>query len=186
MVYNEILDDAKGRMKKALDHMQDQLKTIRTSRASSALVDNIKADYYGTPTPLSQMASISIPEPRQIVIKPFDAGAVQDVTKALQKSDLGITPETDGKVVRLNLPPLSGDQRKKYAAKAKEICEDGRVSMRNVRRDVNKHADQAQKGGDITEDDNKKLHGEIQNLLKDYEGKVGERQEAKTSEIMEV
>ena len=186
MTYDELVEDTKERMNKALAHMADQLKGIRTSRASSALVDNIRVDYYGTPTPISQLATISIPEPRQLVIKPFDMGALQELTKAIMKSDLGITPESDGKVVRLTLPPLSGDQRKKYAAKAKELCEEGRVSLRNVRRDVNKHADQIQKSGEMTEDENRKLHDEVQKLLKLFEEKVGERQEAKTKEILEV
>ena len=186
MSYQDILKDAKNRMEKALGHMQDQLQGIRTSRASSALVDNIRVDYYGTPTPVGQLASITVPEPRQLVLKPFDASVLGELGKAIQKSDLGITPENDGKVIRLNMPPLSGDQRKKFAAKAKELCEEGRIALRNVRRDVNKHADQEQKGGDLTEDDNRKLHDEIQKLLKSYEDKVAERQEAKTKEIMEV
>lgn len=186
MTYKEILDDAKSRMDKALAHMRDMLKAIRTSRASSALVDNIRMDYYGTPTPISQLASISIPEPRTIVVKPFDASAINDLVKAIQKSDLGISPDSDGKVVRLTLPPLSGDQRKKYASKAKEYCEEGRIALRNVRRDLNKHADALKKSGELTEDDNHKLHDAIQKLLKEYEKKVSDVQEKKTKEIMEV
>lgn len=186
MKYQEILDDARGRMEKALSHLKDMLKGIRTSRASSALVDNIRVDYYGTPTPLNQIASISVPEPRQLVIKPFDLSIIQDIAKAIMKSDLGIQPENDGKVVRLTMPPLSGDQREKYAAKARDLCEEGRISMRNVRRDGNKHADASKKDGEITEDENRKLHDEIQKLLKDYEDKVSETQKKKTTEIMEV
>ena len=186
MSYDQIVKDTSDRMDKAVKHLQDHLRSIRTSQASPALVENIRVDYYGTPTPISQLASISIPEPRQLMLKPFDANALPEMSKAIQKSDLGITPENDGKVIRLNMPPLSGDQRKKFAAKAKELCEEGRIALRNVRRDVNKHADQEQKGGDLTEDDNRKLHDEIQKLLKSYEDKVAERQEAKTKEIMEV
>lgn len=186
MTYKEVHDDAKERMEKALAHLHEMLKGIRTSRASSALVDNIRVDYYGTQTPLGQLASISIPEPRQLVIKPFDASAIQGIVKAIQKSDLGIQPDSDGKIVRLTMPPLSGEQRKKYAAKAKEICEEGRISMRNVRRDVNKHADALRKSSELTEDENHQLHDEIQNLLKLYEGKVNEVQERKTAEILAV
>ena len=186
MTYESVEKDTKERMQKALSHLMDMLKGIRTSRASSALVDNIRVDYYGTPTPMNQVASISIPEPRQIVIKPFDANALQDIAKAIQKSDLGISPDSDGKVVRLTLPPLSGDQRKKYAAKVKELCEEGRISMRNVRRDSNKAGDALKKSSKITEDDNKALHEDIQKLLKVYEDKVTEVQEAKTTEILEV
>ena len=186
MTYQDIMKDAGDRMEKALDHVKEMLKGIRTSRASSALVDNLRVDYYGTPTPLSQMASISIPEPRSLAIKPFDVSVIGEITKAIQKSDLGINPESDGKVVRLTLPPLSGDQRKKYAAKARELCEEGRVALRNVRRDLNKHADALKSSSEITEDENHKLHEEIQKLLKQYEEKVGEVQERKSKEILEV
>ncbi|MAE28162.1 MAG: ribosome recycling factor [Planctomycetota bacterium] len=186
MTYDSLLKDARGRMDKALGHVGDLLRTIRTSRASSALVDNIRVDYYGTPTPVSQLAGISIPEARQIVIKPFDASALGEVVKAIQKSDLGITPENDGKLVRLTIPPLSGEQRNKYVAKVKDLCEEGRIALRNTRRDLNKQADLLKKDGDITEDDNRKLHGEIQDLLKEFEGKVDSLQEEKSAEILEV
>ena len=161
------------------------LRGIRTSRASSALVDNVRVDYYGTMTPLSQMAQVSVPEARVLVIKPFDLTALKEIEKALQKSDLGISPENDGKVVRLNLPPLSGDQRKKYAAKAKELCEEGRVALRNLRRDANKENDALLKDGEVTEDEHRKLQGQIQDLLKEFEKTVGDIQDAKTTEIME-
>ena len=115
MSYDKVMKDTKERMDKALKHTHDQLRNIRTSRASSGLVENIRVDYYGSPTPLSQIAQISVPEPRQLVIKPFDASAIEEIGKAILKSDLGISPENDGKVVRLTMPPLSGDQRKKYA-----------------------------------------------------------------------
>ena len=186
MTYESVLKDATQRMDKALAHTKDMLRGIRTSRASSALVDNVRVDYYGTPTPLPQMAQISIPEARQIMIKPFDVSIIKEIEKALQKSDLGIGPESDGKVIRLNLPPLSGDQRKKYAAKAKELCEEGRVALRNVRRDANKEADGLLKSKEITEDDNKDLHKEIQDLLKKFEEQVNDLQERKNKEILEV
>ncbi len=186
MSYEDVLKTAEERMGKALSHAQDQLHHIRTSRASTALVENLRVDYYGTPTPLNQMAQLSVPEPRQIMIKPFDASTLQEITKTLQKSDLGISPENDGKVVRLTMPPLSGDQRQKYAAKAKDLAEEGRIAMRNVRRDANKEADALQKSSAITEDDNRDLHDAIQKLLKDFEGKMGVVQDKKTQEILEV
>jgi ribosome recycling factor len=120
------------------------------------------------------------------MIKPFDASALNEISKAIMKSDLGIQPQSDGKVLRLTMPPLSGEQRKKYAAKVKEMCEESRVAMRNVRRDMNKHADTLMKSGEVTEDENRKLHDEIQELLKQYEARVGEVQDKKTAEIMEV
>ena len=186
MTYQATIQDSRERFEKALHHVQDHLRTIRTSRASPALVEGIRADYYGVPTPLSQMASISIPEPRQILIKPFDPSVLTEVSKAIQKSDLGIQPQSDGKVLRLTMPPLSGEQRKKYATRVKELCEEARISMRNVRRDMNKHADGLMKDGGVTEDEGRRLHDEIQRLLKEYEDKIGQVQEKKTAEIMEV
>ena len=186
MSYQGIQKEAKQRLEKAVKHLQDVLRTVRTSQASPALVENIRVDYYGTPTPISQLATISIPEPRQIVIKPFDASVLQDVSKAIMKSDLGINPQSDGKVLRLVMPQLSGEQRKKYASKVKELCEESRIAMRNTRRDLNKTADAERKSSDLTEDDNKKLHVEIQKLLKTYEQKIDEVQTRKTNEVMEV
>jgi ribosome recycling factor len=186
MSYQTIVKDTRDKMDKALHHLQDLLRTIRTSRASGALVEGIRVDYYGTLTPISQMASISVPEPRQIMIKPFDASVLGDMSKAIMKSDLGITPQNDGKVLRLTMPQLSGEQRKKYAAKVKELCEETRIAMRNGRRDLNKHADTLHKSGELTEDENKKLHDEIQKLLKEFEDKVTQVQDKKTAEIMEV
>ena len=185
MSYEEIVTETKQKFEKALQHAQDTLRNVRTSRASPALVENIRVDYYGTPTPISQLAAISIPEPRQIVIKPFDASILQDVGKAVMKSDLGISPENDGKILRLTLPHLSGEQRGKYAAKVKEFCEESRVAMRNGRRDQNKNADALKKSGELTEDQNHDLHDEIQTLLKTYEGKLQEVQDRKTKEILE-
>jgi ribosome recycling factor len=186
MTYQETIKDSRDRFDKALHHLQDLLRTIRTSRASPALVEGIRVEYYGVPTPLSQMASISIPEPRQILIKPFDPSVLGDVGKAILRSDLGVTPQNDGKVLRLTMPPLSGEQRKKYAAKVKELCEETRISMRNVRRDMNKHADGLLKESRLTEDESRRLHDEIQKLLKEYEEKVTQVHDKKTAEIMEV
>ncbi len=185
MSYNEILDEAKERMDKALAHLQDQLKGIRTSRASSALVDNIRVDYYGTLTPISQLASVSIPEPRQIVIKPFDASAMKDIEKAILAANMGVTPSNDGKLIRLNVPPLSEESRKKTVAKVKELAESQRVAIRNVRREANKNADAAGKEG-LTEDDVKRLQDEVQKATKAAEKDVDAVFEAKSKEIMEI
>lgn len=186
MDYKTIMQESREKMEKALHHVADQLKTIRTSRASPALVDHIRVDYYGTLSPLNQIAQISIPEPRQIMIKPFDMSALKDIEKAIQKSDLGIQPHSDGKVLRITMPPLSGDQRKKYASRVKELCEESRIAMRNTRRDQNKHADSLHKDSKLTEDENKQLHDEIQKLLKEYEDKISHLQDKKTAEVMEV
>jgi ribosome recycling factor len=185
MADSATIKETKERYDKALLHLQDMLRGIRTGRASSTLVDNIRVDYYGTPTPISQLASVTIPEARQIVIKPFDMSVLKEIAKAVGKSDLGATPQDDGKVVRITLPPLSGEQRDKFAQKVKELCEEGRVAMRNVRREMNKTADAQKKSGDLTEDEHKKLVDEIQDLLKQWEKKVDEVYEKKVAEIRE-
>ncbi|MEW6072587.1 MAG: ribosome recycling factor [Planctomycetota bacterium] len=186
MTYKTVLDDGKGRFEKTLGHLKEQMHRIRTGRATTALVDGIRIDYYGTPTPINQLASVSIPEPRQIVIKPFDASVIKEIAKAILQSDLGTTPQNDGKILRLTLPPLSGEQREKYAAKVREICEEARVALRNGRRDMNKYSDGLARDGKLTEDENRKLRDEIQKLLKDYEGKVDEVMKKKVDEIQEV
>ena len=186
MAYNTVLEEGRSRFEKTLAHLKDQLRGIRTGRASTALVDNIRVDYYGTPTPISQLASVSIPEPRQIMIKPFDASILKEVSKAILKSDLGTSPQDDGKLLRITLPPLSGEQRNKYAAKVKEMCEEARVALRNTRRELNKHSDGLERDGGLTQDENRKLHDEIQNLLKEYEAKVDETMKKKVAEIQEV
>jgi ribosome recycling factor len=159
---------------------------VRTGRASAALVENIRVDYYGTPTPINQLGGITVPEPRLIVIKPFDASVLKEMGRSITKADIGGTPQDDGKVLRLELPSLSGDQRKKFASKVKELCEDTRIALRNGRRDANKQADAAHKEGELTEDDNKKLHDDIQAALKEYEGQVDHILEKKTKEVMDV
>jgi len=186
MTSTAILDDTKAAMEKSLQHLTEVLRSVRTARASSALVDNIRVEYYGTQTPISQLAAVSIPEPRQIVIKPFDASVLSEIGKAIQKSDLGIQPQSDGKILRLQMPPLSGEQRQKYAAKVKDMVEEARIAMRNGRRDMNKHADAELKGGKLTEDEHRKLLERIQETLKEYEKKLDGVLERKTAEIMEV
>jgi ribosome recycling factor len=149
-------------------------------------VDNIRVEYYGTLTPINQLAAVSTPEPRQIVIKPFDPSVLDAVAKAIMKSDLGITPQNDSKVLRLQMPALSGEQRQKYAAKVKDLCEEARVAMRNARREMNKLADSEKKGGKLTEDESRKLHDQIQQVLKEYEKKLDGVQDKKVAEITEV
>ena len=186
MNYDEIVKDGRERMEKVVKHLSDQMRAIRTGQASPALVENLRVDYYGSPTPINQLSSISVPEPRLIAIKPFDPSVIEEISKTIMKSDLGINPQSDGKVLRLAMPQLSGDQRKKIAAKVKDMCEETRIALRNTRRDLNKSADASKKAGDLTEDDNRALHDEIQEVLKEFEGKVGEVQERKTAEVLEV
>jgi len=186
MSKNPILVECEERFDKSIHHLKHQLVAIRTGRATAALVENIRVDYYGTMTPIGQLGSISIPEPRQILIKPFDAGLLKEIGRAVAKADLGAAPQDDGKMLRIELPALSGDQRKKFAGKIKELCEEARVALRNGRRDANKVADQAKKDGDQTEDENRKMHDDIQELLKEYEGTVDGILDAKTKEVLDV
>lgn len=185
MDYDEILLDAEERMEKAVAVLQEQLKGLRTGRASAGLVESVRVDYYGSPTPLKQLANISVPEPQQIVIRPFDAGALSAIAKAIQSSELGLAPNVEARLIRLNIPPLSTERRRQLVSRVKELAEEARVSIRNIRRDANKHADQAEKEKTLSEDDCKRCKEEIQNLTKKYEGKVNELASAREKDIME-
>ena len=182
----QLLNDVQDRMGKALSHLRDDLKGIRSGRATPALVENIRVDYYGSPTPLLQLAQISIPEPRQIAVKPFDVSAIGEIERAILKSDLGLSPNSDGKLIRLTLPPLSEEQRKKLATRVKDLGEQARVALRNVRRDGNKQIEQAKKDGGLSEDQARDLTEEVQEHLKKHEKEVDDILSAKTDEIMTV
>ena len=186
MPYDDIVLEAEDKMDKALGVLSDEMRGVRTGRASAALVDGIRVDYYGAPTAMKALASITVPEPRMIVIKPFDAGAIDGIVKAIQKSEVGLTPQSDGKLVRLSVPPLSEERRKQMAKLVKEHGEKAKVSIRNIRRDGNQHADGEEKGGKMSEDELKRTKDEIDRLTKEYEGKVTEAVEKKTKEVMEV
>lgn len=181
------LTELKSKTSKTITHLREHLATIRTGRASPALVDSIRVDYYGSMTPLSQIANISVPEPRQLLLKPFDGSSVvlKEIERAIQKSDLGLNPMSDGKVLRLQLPPLSGEQRQKIAAKVKDIVEQNRVALRNERRDTLKHVDQAKKDGKLSEDQAKKAHDQIDKEIKNCEQQLDEVFKAKSKEILE-
>jgi ribosome recycling factor len=181
----KILTEFESKSGKSIQHLAEQLRTIRTGRASPALVETIRVDYYGAMTPVSQLAHISVPEPRQLMVKPFDPSVLKEVERAILKSDLGLTPQSDGKVLRLTLPPLSEEQRKKLVHKIRELAETARVALRNERRDANKHADQAKKDGKLTEDANKLLHDQVQEALKNAAKQVDEILEKKSAEILE-
>ena len=177
--------DCKDRMEKALDVLRNELKGLRTGRASPALLDALRVDYYGQLTPIKQIASVSAPEAQQLVIKPFDAAALKDIEKAIRGSDLGLSPDNDGKVLRLKIPAMSGEQRTKIAKKVKELAENAKVSCRNVRRDSNKHIETAEKDKTMSEDDAKKAKEKIQDILKSYEGQADQLASAKSTEVMD-
>lgn len=185
MDQDEILLDAEERMEKAVDHLKNSLQGIRTGRANPGLVDTLRVDYYGSPTPLKQMANITVPEPQQIVIRPFDAGTVDEICKAIQASNLGLAPNNEGRLIRLNIPPLSTERRRQMVSRVKELAEEARVSIRNIRRDANKAADQSQKDKVLTEDDRDKCKDTVQDLTKKFEGQVNSLSDAKEKDIMD-
>ena len=186
MDYDTILLESLEKMGHCVEHFSGELRGVRTGRASPGLVDGIKVDYYGALTPLGQMAQISVPEPRLLVVKPFDASQVQEVAKAIQASDLGINPAVDGKIIRLSILPLSEERRKQLVGLVKERAEAAKIAVRNVRRDGNKHAEAAQKDKTITEDDLSNLKDEIQDQTKDHEGQIDKVLNARIQELMTV
>src|ERR1700747_2709659 len=173
MSSDEILFDAEERMEKAVNVFKDELRGLRTGRATPALVDGLRVEYYGSPTPLKQMAQISTPDPQSILIRPFDGSVLKDIEKAIRSSDLGLSPNNDGKMIRLTIPAMSGEQRQKMVARIKKLAEEAKVALRNIRRDANKHFDQAEKEKEMTEDERDKGKEEVQDLTKRYEDKVG-------------
>ena len=186
MSIEEIALEAEERMEKSLVLLADQLRGVRTGRANVGLVDSIRVDYYGSSTPLKQLANLSTPEPQQILIRPFDQTVLGEIIKAIQTSDIGLTPNTDNKVIRLNVPSLSVEQRKKLVGRVKDLAEEARVAIRNIRRDANKQADHEQSEKLMTEDELEKTKEEIQALTKRFEGKVNEMAEKKSAEVLDV
>ena len=186
MPADDILLDCEEHMEKAVEHLRHEMRGVRTGRASPALVENIRADYYGTPTELRSMASISVPEATQLLIKPFDAGSLKYIEKAINDAKLPLTARNDGKTLRLILPPMSQETRRKMVTQVKGFSETAKVAIRNARRDANKVAETEQKGGILTEDGLAKLKEDIQELTKTYEGKVDDAIGKKEKEIMEV
>jgi ribosome recycling factor len=182
---DDILLDVEERMEKAMSVLKHALTGIRTGRANPGLVDSLRVEVYGSQTPIKQLASIGAPEPQQIVIRPFDPGTIKDIEKCIIASGLGLNPQSDGRVIRLNIPALSTETRKKLAARIKELTEEAKVAVRNVRRDGNKAADQGEKDKDLSEDERDKLKEDIQELTKAYEDKASALAKSKEAEVME-
>jgi ribosome recycling factor len=186
MAYDDIVLEAEEKMEKAVEVLYGEFKGVRTGRATPGLVDGVTVDYYGAPTPLKQLATITVPDARMIVLKPFDPGSLGEIEKAIQKSNLGINPANDGKMIRLAIPPLSEERRKQMVKMAKDLVEKAKVSIRNARRDANAQADAEEKDGTLTEDERFKAKEEIQRLTEQYEKKAEDGLEKKTKEILEV
>ena len=177
--------DIEERMEKTIASLKDSFNTIRTGRANAAIFDKVRVDYYGTKSPLSQVATISIPEARSIIIQPFDKSLISEIEKAIQVADLGLNPSNDGKVIRIAIPPLTAERRKELVKQAKGIAENSRTSIRNIRRDGNDELKKQQKGGEITEDDLKKMEDELQKTTDKYIAEINSIYDAKEKEIMD-
>ena len=178
--------EVKSKMEKSIEALRKDLSRIRTGRASLTLLDGIRVNYYGVPTPLSQVATLSIPESRSISIQPWDSKTIGEIEKAIQKSDLGLTPFSDGKIVRINIPPLNEERRKELVKVIKRMEEEGKVAMRNIRRDANEQLKTAKKDKDLSEDDQFKNQEEVQKFMDKSIEKAEEVVKAKEKEIMEV
>jgi ribosome recycling factor len=181
----DILSDAATRMDKTLSNLDEELGGLRTGRASTTLLDRIRVDYYGNPTPLSQVATVSVPEARLIVIQPWDKNLLGDIEKAIQKSELSLNPNNDGKVLRINIPPLTDERRRDLVKVAKDLAEQARVAVRNIRRDANDSLKKAVKAGDLSEDDEKRETDEVQKLTDRHVAAINEAMERKEAEILE-
>ncbi len=186
MSIDSICKETKAKMEKVIVHLQDDLKGIRTGRASTGLVENIRVEYYGNPSPLKQLAVISTPDAQSILIKPYDTTIVSNIEKAIIQSDIGLTPSVEGKTLRIVVPPLNEERRKKLSVTVKDFGESTKVSLRNIRQDSNKQADKEKKENILTEDDVKRARDEIQKIIRDFEAKVNDLIKKKTEEILKV
>lgn len=186
MSIDSICKETKAKMEKVIAHLQDDLKGIRTGRASTGLVENIRVEYYGNPSPLKQLAVISTPDAQSILIKPYDTTIVSNIEKAIIQSDIGLTPSVEAKSLRIVVPPLNEERRKKLSVTVKDFGESTKVSLRNIRQDSNKQADKEKKENILTEDDVKRAKDEIQKIIRDFETKVNDLIKKKTEEILKV
>jgi ribosome recycling factor len=183
---SEALAEAESRMNGAVRSLEDDLASIRTGRASPALIERLPVEYYGTPTPLMQLATISAPEPRLLTIRPFDATTLKEITRAIQASDLGLTPNNDGKIIRLNIPPLTEERRHELVRLVKSRCEDARIAVRNVRRDELNTLREFERDKEISEDELKRGEAELQKTTDRHVDEINEMGERKEAEVLEV
>lgn len=183
---DEIFEDLKDRMGKSIESLKREYSRLRTGRASISLLDGIRVSYYDTPTPLNQMASLAVPEPRLLVIQPWDKTAIEDIEKAILKSELGLTPINDGKVIRISIPPLTEERRKELVKVARKMSEENKVAIRNIRRDANEMLKDLKKEKEITEDDLYRSQEEVQKTTDQFISQVDELCAAKEKEILEI
>ena len=186
MTADEILVDVEERMEKTIDGFKSDLAGIRTGRANPGLVDSLRVEAYGSTVPIKQLASVGAPDPNQIVIRAYDPGTLKNIEKAIQASTLGLNPQIDGQVIRLNVPALSADVRRNMVTRIHELAEEAKVAIRNIRRDGNKKAEAAEKAKKLSEDDRDDVKNEIQDLTKKCEGKIGELAKARVHQMQHV
>jgi ribosome recycling factor len=183
---DDLVQDAQRRMDKSVDSTRHEFNSVRTGRASAALLDRIEIDYYGTKTPLKQLATINVPEPRMLTVQPFDPSSIRQIEKAIQESDLGLTPSNDGKIVRLPIPQLTEERRKELVKIVRHLAEEGRVAVRNIRRDTIHHLKQLVDNGDVGADDEHRAEERVQKLTDEHTKQIDELLKHKEAEVMEV
>ena len=183
---DDLIQDAVRRMDKSVETAQHEFNTVRTGRASAALLDRIDIDYYGQRTPLKQLATINVPDPRTLTIQPFDPSSLKNIERALQESELGLTPSNDGKIIRLPIPQLTEERRKELVKVVRNLAEEGRVAVRNVRRDVMHHLKELAHSGEVGDDEERRAEAQVQKLTDDHVKRVDELLKHKEAEIMEV
>ena len=183
---DELVNDAQTRMGKSVEHAHDQFNTVRTGRASASLLDRIEVDYYGTPTQLKQLATISVPDARLLSVQPFDPSSIRAIEKAIQESDLGLTPSNDGKLVRLPIPQLTEERRKELVKVVRNMAEEHRVAVREIRRDAMRHLKELVDKGEVGADDEHRAEGRVQELTDDHTKQIDELLKHKEAEVMEV
>jgi ribosome recycling factor len=183
---DELVQDAQARMSKSVEHARSEFSTVRTGRASAALLDRIEIDYYGTATPLKQLATIGVPEPRMLTIQPFDPSSMKAIEKAIQESDLGLTPSNDGKIIRLPIPQLTEERRKDMVKVVRGLAEQHRIAVRDIRRDVMKHLKELVDKGEVGADDEHRGEERVQKLTDDHTKQIDDLLKHKEAEVMEV
>jgi ribosome recycling factor len=181
----DIYQDMRQNMGKSLNALKNEFKKVRTGRASVSILDGIRVDYYGTPTPLNQMATLAVPESRLISIQPWDVSVIKDIEKAILKSDLGLTPSSDGKIIRISIPPLTEERRKELVRVVNKMCEDFKIAIRNIRRDANDMIKDLKKEGDISEDDAFKAQDQVQKITDEHISRIDDITKQKEKEILE-
>ena len=183
---DELISNAERRMDSSIEHTRNEFNTVRTGRASAALLDRVQIDYYGQATPLKQLATINVPEPRMLTIQPFDPSSMKAIEKAIQESDLGLTPSNDGKIIRLPMPQPTEERRKELVKVVRKIAEEGRVAVRNVRRDAVQHLKELTTKGDVGSDDEHRAEDRVQKLTDGHTKTIDDLLKHKEAEIMEV